>query len=52
MWLSNCIEDEFAVGDAISIQYIASDVDISLIQDCTYADGFCDYAFASMDRIG
>ena len=50
-WLSNCYEGDFESGDAVSIQYISSDVDVTIESDCTYSAG-CDYAFASMERMG
>jgi len=51
-WLSNCYEGDFITGDAVSIQYISSDVDVTIESDCTYSDVPCDYAFASMERMG
>ena len=49
-WLSHCVLDIFQIGDAVSIQYISSDTDVTIESHGTYSS-IADFAFASMNRI-
>ena len=50
IWLRNCVWVVYQSGDAVSIEYISSDTDVSISSDCTYSSR-CNYAFADMMRV-
>ena len=50
VWLSHCVEDNFIQGDAVSIQYISSDTDVTIESHGTYTT-LVNYAFARMERM-
>lgn len=50
IWLRNCVWAKYQVGDAVSIQYISSNIAVTINSDCTYSPG-CNYAFADMLRV-